>query len=135
MRWFKIGYDNFIYIDFGMQYSIDTANNTFGYGKIVQDSPTIDITISVDYNQKNKDYFYDLFDKRIQMSSSESKFSISSAEIIAHGCIIRTITSDPITKLIVIDIISDYSTVKPLQESRDEIIDELFDKTYKNNDI
>jgi hypothetical protein len=67
MRWFKIGDDSFTARDLSIQYSIDTANNTFGYAKMVQSNgQTIDITISVDYNQNNKDYFFNLFDKRNQ---------------------------------------------------------------------
>jgi hypothetical protein len=87
---------------------------------------TIDITISVDYNQNNKDYFFNLYDKRNQMlSASEYKFSISGADLSAHGCIIKSISADPTTNLIVMEIISDYSSVKPLSERRDEIIDEI----------
>lgn len=134
MKWFKIGEDNFTARDLSIQYSIDTANNKFGYGKIIQDLPTIDLTISVDYNQNNRDYFFNLFDKRNQMlSASEYKFSISSAEISAHGCIIKSITTDPTTKLIVMEIISDYSSVKPLQERRDEIIDEILNNKENKN--
>ena len=133
MKWFKIGDDNFTARDLSIQYSIDTANNNYGYAKIISNGPqTIDITISVDYNQNNKDYFFNLFDKRKQMlSASEYKFSISSA----HGCIIKSISTDPTTKLIVMEIISDYSSVKPLNERRDEIIDEILNETYKNNNI
>lgn len=135
MRWFKIGEDNFTARDLSIQYSIDTANNNFGYAKIIhQGSQTIDITISVDYSQNNRDYFFNLFDKRNQMlSASEYKFSIESAEILAHGCIIKSITTDPTTKLIVMEIISDYSSVKPLQERRDEIIDEILNNKENKN--
>ena len=133
MKWFKIGDDNFTARDISIQFTIDTANNTYGYAKIISNGPqTIDIIISVDYNQNNKDYFFNLFDKRNQMlSASHYKFDISSAEFSAHGCIIKSITTDPTTNLIVMDIISDYSSVKPLQERRDEIIDEIL-KTSKN---
>ena len=33
------------------------------------------------------------------------------------------------------EIISDYSSVKPIDERRDEIIDEILNETYKNNNI
>lgn len=135
MRWFKIGEDNFTARDLSIQYSIDTANNNFGYAKIVSNGPqTIDLIISVDYSQNNRDYFFNLFDKRSQMlSASEYKFSIESAEISAHGCIIKSITTDPTTKLIVMEIIMDYSTVKPLQERRDEIIEEILNNKENKN--
>jgi hypothetical protein len=133
-KWFKIGDDNFTARDISIQFSIDTANNTFGYAKIVQSGhQTIDITISVDYNQNNSNYFFNLYDKKNQMiSASDYKFDISSAEFVANGCIIKSITSDPTTNLIVMDIRSDYSKVKPIDERRDEIIDEILNETSDN---
>ncbi len=132
-KWFKIGEDNFTARDISIQFSIDTASNTFGYAKIIeQGHQTIDITISVDYNPKNSNYFFNLFDKSRQYSiASDYKFNLSSAEFIANGCIIRSITSDPTTNLIVMDIRSDYSTIKTLQDRRDEIIDVILDETSK----
>lgn len=132
-KWFKIGDDNFTAKDISIQFSIDTASNTFGYAKIVNSGhQTIDITISVDNNQNNSNYFFNLYDKKNQiLSASDYKFNISSAEFVANGCIIRSITSDPTTNLIVMDIRSDYSTVKSLQDRRDEIIDVILDETSK----
>jgi hypothetical protein len=133
-KWFKIGDDNFTAKDISIQFSIDTANNTFGYAKIVHSGhQTIDITISVDNNQNNSNYFFNLYDKKNQMiSASDYKFDISSAEFVANGCIIKSITSDPTTNLIVMDIRSDYSKVKPIDERRDEIIDEILNETSDN---
>ena len=132
-KWFKIGDDNFTAKDISIQFSIDTANNTFGYAKIVHSGhQTIDITISVDNNQNNSNYFFNLYDKKNQiLSASDYKFNISSAEFVANGCIIRSITSDPTTNLIVMDIRSDYSTVKSLQDRRDEIIDVILETSKK----
>ena len=133
-KWFKINDDNFTARDISIQFSIDTANNTFGYAKIVNRGghQTIDITISVDNNQNNSNYFFNLYDKKNQMlSASDYKFNISSAEFVANGCIIRSITSDPTTNLIVMDIRSDYSTVKSLQDRRDEIIDVILETSKK----
>lgn len=132
---FKIGEDTFTAKSLSIQYNIDTSNNTFGYAKIIQQgSQTIDITISVDYNQTNSNYFFNLFDKSRQPGNyaSDYKFDISSAEFVANGCIIKSITSDPTTNLIVMDIRSDYSKVKPLDERRDEIIDEILNETSQN---
>ena len=133
-KWFKIGDDNFTARDISIQFSIDTANNTFGYAKIVQSGhQTIDITISVDYNQNNSNYFFNLYDKKNQMiSASDYKFDISSSEFVANGCIIKSIASDPTTNLIVMDIRSDYSKVKPIDERRDEIIDKILNETSEN---
>ena len=133
-KWFKIGDDNFTAKDISIQFSIDTANNTFGYAKIVHSGhQTIDITISVDNNQNNSNYFFNLYDKKNQMiSASDYKFDISSAEFVANGCIIKSIASDPTTNLIVMDIRSDYSKVKPIDERRDEIIDKILNETSEN---
>lgn len=134
-KWFKIGNDDFTARDISIQFSIDTANNTFGYAKIAHSGhQTIDITISVDYNKINSNYFFNLFDKSRQPGNyaSDYKFDISSAEFMANGCIIKSITSDPTTNLIVMDIRSDYSKVKPLDERRDEIIDEILNETSQN---
>jgi hypothetical protein len=136
-KWFKIGDDDFTARDISIQFSIDTANNTFGYAKIVNSGhQTIDITISVDNNQNNSNYFFNLYDKRNQMlSASDYKFNISSSQFVANGCIIRSITSDPTTNLIVMDIRSDYSSVKSLQDRRDDIIEDILNETSKNKNI
>jgi hypothetical protein len=134
-KWFKIGNDDFTARDISIQFSIDTANNNFGYAKIIHSGhQTIDITISVDYNQTNSNYFFNLFDKSRQPGNfaSDYKFDVSSNEFLARGCIIKSISTDPTTNLIVMDIRSDFSTVKPIQERRDEIIDEILNETSKN---
>jgi hypothetical protein len=136
-KWFKINDDNFTARDISIQFSIDTANNNFGYAKIVNSGhQTIDITISVDNNQNNSNYFFNLYDKRNQMlSASDYKFNISSAQFVANGCMIRSITSDPTTNLIVMDIRSDYSSVKSLQDRRNDIIEDILNETSKNKNI
>lgn len=133
-KWFKIGEDSFVAKSLSIQFNLDTANNTYGYAKIIhQGTQTIDLTISVDYNQTNSNYFFNLFDKSRQPGnySSDYKFNISSAEFVANGCIIKSITSDPSINLITMEIRSDYSTVKPIDERRDEIIDEILNETSK----
>ncbi len=134
--WFKIDEDNFTAIDIGIQFNIDTANNTYGYAKIIQQSSqTIDIKISVDYNKTNSDYFFNLFDKRNQSQTIGYKFNMSSSSFTANGCRIKSIITDPTTNLIVMDIISDFAKVRPVDERRDEIIDELLNETSKNKNI
>lgn len=133
-KWFKIGDDIFTAKDISIQFTIDTANNTYGYAKIIeQNNQTIDLTISVEYNSYNNNYFFNLFDKSKQRGgyTSDYKFDVTSVDFIAYGCIIRSITSDPNTNIIVMDVRSDYSHVKPIQDRRDEIIDTLLNKTSK----
>ena len=132
MKWFKIGDDNFTAKDASIQFTIDSVNNIYGYSKIISNGPQIiDITISVENNQNNSNYFFNLFDKSKQPDNSANyKFDIQSSDFIAYGCIIKSITSDPTTSLITMDIRSEYSSVRSLQERRDDIIDEIL-KTSK----
>lgn len=139
MKWFKIGDDNFTAKEICIQYTIDTANNTYGYAKIVSSgTQMIDLTVTVENNKKNNDYFFNLFDKSRQWRQgyvSDYKFDISSNEFTSYGCIIKSIMTDPTTNLITMDIRSDYSNVKPIDERRDEIINEILDETSKNKNI
>jgi len=137
MKWFKIGDEKFIAKDISIQYNIDTANNTFGYAKMVYNPRTeIDITLIVECNNYNNSYFFNLFEKRqIYQNVSDYKFDINSSEFIGNGCIIKTISMDPTTNSIIMDIRSDYSSVKPIEERRDEIIDEILNETSKNKKI
>ena len=133
MKWFKIGNDNFTAKDISIQFTIDTVNHNYGYSKIISNGPQIiDITISVENNQNNSNYFFNLFDKSKQSGNfANYKFDIQSSDFMAYGCIIKSITSDPTTSLITMDIRSDYSNVKTLQDRRDDIIDVILDKTSK----
>ena len=140
MKWFKINNkDNFSAKEVSIQFSLDTSNNArYGYAKIVnQERQLIDLTIVLELNQENKDYFFELFDKskRPGVKASDYKFETCSSEFIARGCIIKSITTDPVANQIVMEIRCDNSSVRPIEERRDEIIDEILDKTLKNKNI
>jgi len=136
MKWFSIGDDNFSAKEISIQFSIDTANNTFGYAKMVNTGcQTIDITIVMENNQKNNSYFFNLYNQRSGYVSNY-KFDINSYQFTANGCIIRSISTDPNTNTLTMDITSDYSKVIPLDERRDQIIEQILDETSKTkNDI
>jgi hypothetical protein len=136
MKWFSIGDDNFSAKEISIQFSIDTANNTFGYAKMVNTGcQTIDITIVMENNQKNNSYFFNLYNQRSGCVSNY-KFDINSYQFTANGCIIRSISTDPNTNTLTMDITSDYSKVIPLDERRDQIIEQILDETSKTkNDI
>lgn len=125
-KWFNIDGDSFTAYDISVQYTIDTTINI--YGKMAQTSyPTnIDITISIEATNYNKTYFFDLYDKRMtSMRASECKFDIHANDFVANGCIIKYISYDPNSNSLVMDIISDYSSVRSLQDRRDDIIDQI----------
>ncbi len=136
MNWFNIGNDKFVAKDISIQYNIDTANNTYGYAKMVHHNfRTIDITISMDNNQKNNSYFFNLYNQRGVGYANNYKFDINGYHFKAFGCIIRNISMDPIKNELVMDIMCDYSSDIPLNERREQIIDEILNETSddKNN--
>lgn len=136
MNWFNIGNDKFVAKDISIQYNIDTANNTYGYAKMVHHNfRNIDITILIENNQKNSVYFFNLYNQRGQGPASEYKFDINAHHFNAKGCMIRSISSDPLTNTLTMDIICDYSSDIPLNERREQIIDEILNETSddKNN--
>ena len=134
MKWFNIGSDKFVSKEISIQYNIDTANNTYGYAKMVHhDFRTIDITIIMENNQKNNSYFFNLYNQRGvtlgKMSASNYKFDINAYHFISNGCIIRSISTDPQRNELVMDIICDHSAVVPIDERRNEIIEQILDET------
>ena len=133
MKWFKIGDDRFISKDISIQYNIDTANNTFGYAKMVYESTrSIDVTIVMENNQNNCSYFFNLYNQRGVGPASNYKFDINAYDFTANGCIIRTISTDPLLNILTMDIICDYSAVIPIDKRRNEIIDEILSETSTN---
>ncbi len=133
MKWFKIADDKFISKDISIQYNIDTANNTFGYAKMVYESTrSIDVTIVMENNQNNCSYFFNLYNQRGVGTASNYKFDINAYDFTANGCIIRTISTDPLLNTLTMYIICDYSTVIPIDERRYKIIDEILSETSTN---
>ena len=130
MKWFNIGNDKFVAKDISIQYNIDTSNNTYGYAKMVHNHGfrTIDITIIMENNQKSNSYFFNLYSQRSGLASNY-KFDINAYHFSAIGCIIRSISTDPIKNELVMDIMCDYSSDIPLNERRDKIIDEILNET------
>lgn len=134
MKWFKIGDDRFLPKEMSIQFNIDTANNNYGYAKMVQEvNRSVDITISMDYNEENKDYFFNLFDKAREPDcfAYEYRFDINSSDFFAHNCVIRSLHTDPVSKSIVMNIRSYHSIIKPIEERREETIDQILNQTYK----
>jgi len=133
MKWFNIGSDKFVSKEISIQYNIDTANNTYGYAKMVHHNfRTIDITIIMENNQKNNSYFFNLYNQRGVGLATNYKFDINAYDFTANGCIIRTISTDPLLNILTMDIICDYSAVIPIDKRRNEIIDEILSETSTN---
>ena len=136
MKWFKIGDDKFVAKDISIQFNIDTANNTFGYAKMAHSGrQTIDVTIIMENNSQNTSYFFNLYNRRGVGPASSYKFDINAYHFTASGCIIRSISTDPLQNTLTMNIISDYSTVVPIDERRNEIIEQILDETSKNKNI
>lgn len=122
MKWLKINDKNFTATLINVQYTIDTNNVTYQvYGR-----RTCDITIELIVNNSEYNYITNLYDNFI-------KFELSSGDLKANGCFIRTITVD--TNKLKLEIVSDYIKPKDLSERRDEIIDEILNETSNINII
>jgi hypothetical protein len=78
---------------------------------------SIDITISMDSNKSNNDFFY----------NQKSKFNISSSDFTINGCFIRSISTSMSTSksLLIVELNGDYLNQKSLKDRRNEILNEL----------
>ena len=132
MKWFSIGNDKFISKEISIQYNIGTSNSkySYGYAKIPNnyDFRNIDITIVMENNGKNNLYFFDLYSKRSGAVGSISKFDINAYQFTANGCIIKSISTDPQRNELIMYIMCDYSLAIPLDERREQIINEILNE-------
>lgn len=134
--WFNIiknGIVDTFHGNINIQHRIDTANNRYGYGRIVSSNDySIDIYISIENNKTNLDYFFKLYDAQSGYKSNYT-FDINSAKFKAMSCHLKSISMDEDT--IKIEIIADHSTIKDISEIRDEIIDQILNQTSENKKI
>ena len=136
--WFSIiknGVVDTFHGNVNIQHRIDTANNRYGYGRMVASNDySIDIYISIENNKTNLDYFFKLYDGQSGYKyKSNYIFDINSAKFKAMSCRLKSILMDEDT--IKIEIIADYSTIKDISEIRDEIIDQVLNQTSENKKI
>jgi hypothetical protein len=141
MKSFKIINSNVIFDSFtakeiNIQYNMTYDYPTRNFGNLVAfKSPEIDITLTVENSNYNNSYFFNLSLRKINSKASDYKFDIISSEFNASGCRINEISVDSVKNSLIVNIVSDYSFVKSLQERRDEIIDELLNETSNNKNI
>lgn len=134
MKWFKINDKDFTANLISVQYTIEGATNTYMNKSIYipQRTKTCDITIDmIITNSSDYDYINKIYDNQYSNQYSlNSKFELLSSEFKAYGCLIKTITIN-LNNSVKIEIISDHIQSKDLSDRRDEIIDQILDKTSK----
>lgn len=134
MKWFKINDRNFTANEISVQYTIEGATNTYMNKSIYipQRTKTCDITIDmIITNNSEYDYINSIYDNQYSNHYSvNTKFEILTSYFKAWGCLIKSITID-LNNSIRLEVISDHIQSKDLSDRRDEIIDQILDKTSK----
>jgi hypothetical protein len=135
MKWFKINDKDFTANLISVQYTIEGATNNTIYGRksiyVPQITKSCDITIEVQItNNSDYNYITKIYDNQYVNYSSNSKFELISAEFKAYGCLIKALTIDT-NNILKIEIVSDHIQSKDLSDRRDEIIEQILDKTSK----
>ena len=127
-RWVKIENQHFNVTNISVQYNITEHQinwrNTY---KTVTGPSSCDITVV--FNISDSKSIFPLFDNR-------KKFDMTSSDLVANGCYIKTIDMDITNNTLVADITSDYVKLKDISDIRDEKINQILDETSdKNNNI
>jgi hypothetical protein len=134
MKWFKINDRNFTANEISVQYTIEGATNTYMNKSIYipQRTKTCDITIDmIITNNSEYDYINSIYDNQYSNHYSvNTKFEILTSGFKAWGCLIKSITID-LNNSVRLEVISDHIQSKDLSDRRDEIIDQILDKTSK----
>jgi hypothetical protein len=132
MKWFKINDRNFTANEISVQYTIEGATYMNKSIYIPQRTKTCDITIDmIITNNSEYDYINSIYDNQYSNHYSvNTKFEILTSNFKACGCLIKSITID-LNNSFRLEIISDHIQSKDLSDRRDEIIDQILDKTSK----
>jgi len=123
MKWIKINGEIFSYKELSTQTSIGSHTTSF-------------LTIDMNQNPNSYDFFSKLWDSHsmsngILTHKKDIVFNVRTNNMELHGCLIKNIDFDFNLSLISLGIISDYSTMIDVSERRDEIIEEILNKTSK----
>jgi len=133
MKWFRINDRDFTANQIGVQYTIEGATTTYMNKSVYipQRTKTCDITIDmIITNSLDYDYINKIYDNQYMNYSVNSKFEITSGDFKAYGCLIKTLTINT-NNILKIEIISDHIQTKDISDRRDEIIEQILDKTSK----
>jgi hypothetical protein len=147
-KWIKIKDKEFLAKEISVQYNIDGYNHQYNrftnkHARIATTQPgrSCDITIVLDISLQKESYKFitDLYDNQFGISgrsgyANDYKFNISCANFIANGTYFKSIDIDT-NGLVTLGITSDYATLVPLDERRDQIIDEILNETSNNKNV
>lgn len=124
-KWVKINNQHYNVISISAQFNITEQyipwKNT---SRSIAGRTSCDITVVFNFSDSKS--IFQIFENR-------NRFDMTSSEINANGCYIKTIDMDPITNTLITDITSDYVTVKDLSDIRDEKINQILDETSDEN--
>jgi hypothetical protein len=143
-KWIKIKDKEFIAKEISVQYTNDYNQQYYKHTRIATIQPgrqSCDITIVLDLiiQQESYKYITDLYDAQFGVGgrsgyANDYKFTVVCSSFMAQGSLIKSIDLDP-NGLVTLDITSDYVTLVPLDERRDQIIDEILNETSNNKNI
>jgi len=126
MKWIRIDNEDFNVKDISVQYNItEHAIPWRGSVNYARGSQSCDISIMFDFTDSQK--VFKIFDQRV-------KFDITSYELVAKGCYIKSIDADQFNNVVVADITADYVTLKDIIDIRDEKINQILNKTSDEED-
>lgn len=143
-KWIKIKDKEFIAKEISVQYTTDYNQPYYKHTRIAIVQPgrqSCDITIVLDLilQQESYKFITDLYDNQFGIGgrsgyANDYKFNIVCANFMAQGSLIKSIDLDT-NGLVTLGISSDYVTLVPLDERRDQIIDEILNETSNNKNI
>jgi hypothetical protein len=124
-KWIQINDQIFFYKELSVQTSIGSHSSS---------------TLSIDMNQNAKayDFFTKLYDSHFGVNGKlvpkkDIVFTVKTNNFELHGCLIKHIDFDFNSAIINLGIISDYTIMVDRQERRDEIIEQILNKTSEEN--
>lgn len=128
MKWFKINNKNFTANEISVQYTTDRGNTYINKSVSIYVAPkSCDVTIDMLITSSSEyDYINNIYDNQ----KINSKFEILTSDFKAWGCLIKSITIN-LNNSIRLEVMADHIESKDLSDRRDEIIDQILDKTSK----
>jgi hypothetical protein len=143
-KWIKIKDKEFITKEIAVQYTTDYNQPYYKHSKVSITQPgrtSCDITIVLDLILQTESYKFitDLYDNQFGIGgrsgyAADYKFNVVCSSFMAQGSLIKSIDLDP-NGIVTLGITSDYVTLVPLDERRDQIIDEILNETSNNKNI
>lgn len=143
-KWVKIKDKEFFAKEISVQYTTDYNQQYYKHSKVAISQPgrqSCDITIVLDLILQTESYKFitDLYDDQFGVGgrsgyAADYKFNVVCNNFMAQGSLIKSIDFDT-NGIVTLGITSDYVTLVPLDERRDQIIDEILNETSNNKNI